>query len=182
MSTLAWPLLLLAFGLLLLIAEVFVPSGGLIGFLAAGCVVLSLWHAFQRSMDLGLKFLVADCLLLPLALALAMYLWPRTPMGRLLLLSRPTPEEIEVSHSTLRLDHLVGQMGRALTPLRPSGLVDFDGRRLDGMSEEGLIAPGTLILAVRVRSGQVIVRKAPDPPQDELLRRPGPPPFREDLA
>ena len=40
MSTLAWPLLLLAFGLILLIAEVFIPSGGLIGLLALCCLGL----------------------------------------------------------------------------------------------------------------------------------------------
>jgi len=172
MSTLAWPLLLLAFGLLLLIAEVFIPSGGLIGFLALCCLGLSLWRAFQQSTDLGLEFLLADCLLLPLAMALAIHLWPRTPLAKRVFLPRPSAEEFEVSHSTLRLDHLVGQLGRALTPLRPSGMVDFDGRRLDGLSEEGLIPSGALILAVRVRSGQLIVRAAPEPPLDEMLTRP----------
>jgi membrane-bound ClpP family serine protease len=182
MSTLAWPLLLLALGLLLLIAEVFVPSGGLIGFLAICCVGLSLWRAFQESFDLGVKFLLADCLLLPVAIALAIHLWPRMPLAKRVFLPRPTPEEFEVSHSSQRLDHLVGQHGRALTPLRPSGLVDFDGRRLDGLSEEGLIAAGALIQAVRVRSGQLIVRAAPDGPLEELLSQPDRPPFREELA
>lgn len=172
MSTLAWPLLLLAFGLLLLIAEVFIPSGGLIGLLAICCLGLSLWRAFQQSTDLGLMFLLADGLLLPMALAIAVYLWPRTPLARRVFLARPSPEEYEVSHSNQRLDHLVGQLGRALTTLRPSGMVDFDGRRLDGLSEDGLIASGALIRAVRVRGGQIIVRTAPDPTLDELMARP----------
>src|SRR5262249_42084902 len=116
MSTLAWPLLLLAFGLLLLIAELFIPSGGLIGFLALCCFALSLARAFQESVDLGLKFLLADCLLLPLAMALAVHLWPRTPLAKRVFLPRPAPVEIEVSHSSQRLDHLIGQLGRALTP------------------------------------------------------------------
>jgi membrane-bound ClpP family serine protease len=162
MSTLAWPLLFLALGLILLIAEVFIPSGGMIGILAVCCVVLSLWQAFRQSFDLGLKFLVADFLLLPLALALGMYLWPKTPLAKRVFLRRPDPEEFEVSHSIQRLDHLVGQFGRALTTLRPSGMVDFDGRRLDAVSEDGLIDSGTLIQAVRVRSGQLVVRTAPE--------------------
>ncbi len=184
MSTLAWPLLLLAFGLLLLIAEVFIPSGGLIGFLALFCLGLSLWRAFQESFDLGLKFLLADGVLLPLAIALAIHLWPRMPLAKRVFLPRPSPEEIEVSHSSQRLDHLVGQLGRALTPLRPSGLVDFDGRRLDALAEEGLIPAGALIRAVRVRGAELIVRLAPDPPLEELVRRPDRQPFgdREDLS
>ena len=59
------------------------------------------------------------------------------------------PDEPQVN-ATSSLD-LLGQYGRTLTPLRPSGLVDFDGRRLDGLSEEGLIPSGALIRAVRVR-------------------------------
>lgn len=168
MSTLAWPLLLLAFGLLLLIVEVFVPSGGLIGLLAFSCMVLSLWKAFHQSTDLGLKFLLADFLLVPLAGVLAVYLWPRTPLAKRAFLRPPTPEDLVDARPGGRLDHLVGQIGRALTPLRPSGLVDFDGRRLDGLSEEGLIPPGALVRAVRVRGAQLIVRPAPDPPLDEL--------------
>ena len=93
---------------------------------------------FSQSTDLGLKFLLADFVLLPLALRR----WRstsgrKTPLAKRVFLKPPDPEEIEVSHSSQRLDHLVGQFGRALTPLRPSGLVDFDGRRLDGLSEEG---------------------------------------------
>lgn len=169
MSTLAWPLLLLAAGLMLLIAEVFIPSGGMIGILALSCLGVSLWQAFRQSTDLGMKFLLADFLLMPLVLALAVYLWPKTPIAKRIFLRPPVPEEIEVSHSAQRLDHLVGQLGRALTPLRPSGMVDFDGRRLDGVSEEGLIPSGALVQAVRVRSGRLIVRTATDPALDETI-------------
>lgn len=169
MSTLAWPLLLLAFGLILLIAEVFIPSGGLIGFLALSCLGLSLWQAFRQSTDLGLKFLAADFLLLPVFLSLAVYLWPKTPLAKRVFLQPPQPEEIEVAHASQRLDRLVGQFGRALTPLRPSGVVEFDGRRLDGLSEDGLIPAGALILAVRVRAGQLVVRSAAGSVPDESL-------------
>jgi membrane-bound ClpP family serine protease len=163
MSTLAWPLLLLAFGLLLLIAEVFIPSHGLLGLLAICCLGVSLWQAFRASTNMGLSFLVADLLLLPVTLMLVVNVWPRTPLARRAFLRPPSPEEIDVAHANERLDHLIGQFGRALTPLRPSGLVDFDGRRLDGLSEDGLIPSGALVRAVRVRSGQLVVRSAGEP-------------------
>jgi membrane-bound serine protease (ClpP class) len=166
MSALAWPLLLLAFGLLLLFAEVFVPSGGLIGVLALGCLGLGLWRAFRTSNAAGLLFLAADFVLIPAALTLAMYLWPKLPLANRVFLKPPGPGEVEGSHAGLRLDHLVGQLGRSLTPLRPSGLVDFDGRRLDGVCEEGWADKGALIVAVRVRSGQVVVRVASEATAD----------------
>ncbi len=162
MSTLAWPILLLALAVILLLAEVFVPSGGLIGLLALGCAGLSLWHAFRQSTTLGISFLAVDCVLLPLVFMLAMYIWPKTPLARRIFLRPPGPEEIEVAHAPQRLDLLLGQYGRALTPLRPSGLVEFEGRRLDALSEDGLIPSGSLVQAVRVRAGQIIVRTAAD--------------------
>jgi membrane-bound ClpP family serine protease len=169
MNALGWPLILLALGLILLVSEVFVPSGGLIALLAVSCLGLSLWKAFEYSFDLGLKFLLADFVLLPMAGALAIDLWPRTPLARRVFLRPPDPDEMDVSHSDQRIDHLIGQYGRALTPLRPSGMVDFDGRRLDGLAEEGLIPSGALVRAVRIRAGQLVVRTEPDRTLDELL-------------
>jgi membrane-bound ClpP family serine protease len=168
---LIWPILCLAIGLLLLIVEIFVPSGGLIGILAIGLVVWSLVLAFTASVVLGLKFLIAVCVLMPLALALAVHLWPRTPLAKWIFLKPPDPEEVEPETAVhgVRLEHLIGQFGRALTPLRPSGVVDFDGRRIDGLSEEGLIPPGSLVRAVQVRGSQLVVRMASDRTLDELL-------------
>jgi membrane-bound ClpP family serine protease len=168
MNALIWPILFLVAGLMLLTAEVFIPSGGLIGILALCCLGLSVWKAFAYSTSLGLQFLVALVILMPLALMLAAHLWPRTPLAKRIFLRPPDPEDVEPSHAGERLDHLVGQFGRALTPLRPSGLVDFDGRRLDGLSEEGLIPRGSLVRAVQVRGGQLIVRMAQDRTLNEI--------------
>ena len=164
MSYLTWPLLLLAIGLILLITEAFIPSGGLIGVLAIGCLVVSLYQAFSIPEDpsLGWKFLAAEIVLIPGAAMLAVYLWPRTPLAKRIFLPPPAPEDMDTAHSRVRLDHLLGEFGRALTPLRPSGNVDFDGRRLEARAEEGLIEAGSLVRAVRVQSGVLIVRKADD--------------------
>ncbi|MDR3639007.1 MAG: NfeD family protein [Isosphaeraceae bacterium] len=170
MSTLAWPILLLAFGLILLIAEVFIPSGGLLGVLAFGCVALSLWQAFRHSTNVGLNFLLADFLILPVVVMVALYLWPKTPFARRAFLKPPAPEEIEGAHTTLRLDVVLGQFGRTLTPLRPSGFVEIDGQRLHAISEDGLVPTGALVRAVRVHSGQIVVRAIAEAPLQESAR------------
>jgi membrane-bound ClpP family serine protease len=169
MNALIWPIVFLAAGLLLLVVEVFIPSGGLIGLLALSCLVLSIWKAFAHSTTMGVQFLVALLILLPIALMAAAHLWPRTPLAKRIFLRPPEPEDIVPSHQNERLDHLIGQFGRALTPLRPSGRVDFDGRPLDGLSEEGLIPAGALVRAVQVRGGQLVVRMAPDRSLNEIL-------------
>lgn len=62
---------------------------------------------------------------------------------------------------------LVGRVGVAVTPLGPSGTVDFDGRALDGEADGGPIAPGTRVEAVGLRAGRLVVRAAPDRGFDE---------------
>jgi membrane-bound ClpP family serine protease len=171
MSTdLTWPIVCIAVALVLMIVEVFIPSGGLIGLLAIGLLIVGVWKAFLISPATGMKTLLALLVLVPATVALAFHLWPRTPLGRQALLKAPAPEEIQPDWDQ-RLDLLVGQFGRAVTPLRPSGLVDFDGRHLDGLSEQGLIPAGSLVRAVRARGGQLIVRTATDPSLDDLVER-----------
>jgi membrane-bound ClpP family serine protease len=157
---LLWPVACLAAGLILLIVEVFVPSGGMIGFLALGLLGVSLWQAFALSMFTGTMFLVALAVMLPITLVVAVNLWPRTPLGRRMILRPPTPGEVEPDAMGSPLEHLLGQYGRTLTPLRPSGMVDFDGRRLDALSEEGLLPAGALVQAVRLRGREIVVRAA----------------------
>ena len=169
MNALIWPILLLALGLILLVAEVFIPSGGLIGLLALGCLGVSVWKAFAHSGALGFQVVLALLVLMPIALLLAAHLWPKTPLARRVFLRRPDPGDELPDLPGDRLDHLIGQFGRALTPLRPSGMVDFEGRRLHGLSEEGLIPAGALVRAVQVRGREVTVRLVPDPTLNEVL-------------
>ncbi len=168
-SALFWPILCLLAGLTLLVVEVFIPSGGLIGFLAVGFLGVGVWKAFAISATAGLLALLGLVLMLPVVFSIAIYLMPRTPLGRWMFLRPPAPDEVEPERPAgSRLDHLIGQFGRAITPLRPSGVVDFDGRRLDGLAEEGLIPSGTLVRAVHIRGGSLVVRTAKVQTLDDL--------------
>jgi membrane-bound ClpP family serine protease len=166
MSVLFWPSLFLFLGLLLLVVEVFIPSGGLIGLCAVACLVLCLWYAFQQSIVMGAMFMLVDLVVLPLTAALAFSLWSKSPLGRRFFLSPPSPEELAVSHADHHLEHLVGRSGRAITPLRPSGHVEVDGRRADALAEEGFLTAGSTVMVMRVRSGQLVVRGLRDQFQD----------------
>jgi membrane-bound serine protease (ClpP class) len=171
MTLLFWPNAFLVIGLLLLILEVLVPSGGFIGLSALVCVGLSLWHAFQHSTQFGMIYVVIDLAAVPLTMAAAFWIWTRSPLSRKLFLQPPEPEEIDVSHAERNLPLIVGRAGRALTPLHPCGHLEIDGRRYDGLAEEGFIPEGAVVRVVRARSGQLIVRVErpvadPDPDAD----------------
>ncbi len=114
---------------------------------------------------LGFVTLAAEAVLLPVAAGLGLYIWPRTPMGRRLILRR-----VENDGSTLaanpifqELEQLRGRIGKATSVLRPSGVVEFDGRRVDCMSEGILIEPETWVRCIDVKAGHVIVRPIDGP-------------------
>ena len=147
---LLWPTIFLTLGFLTLVAEVFIPSGGLIGLAALTFLGLSLWHAFSYSMSLGLTFMLAMAIILPFVASFMVYMWPRTPLGRRMILAPPDegeldPDSSEEAARLTRLDRLVGEFGKTLTPLRPSGAVEFNNRRLDALAEEGLVPTGKLV-------------------------------------
>lgn len=163
-TELLWPSVCAMAGLALIILEVFIPSGGLIGLLSAGLMLLSLWLAFSVSVGTGLVFLLGLSVGLPLVLSLAVRLWPHTPIGRWMFLKPPSLDEVESappqSSGGTRFEHLVGQHARTITPLRPSGVIEHDGRRIDAMSEDGFLDAQILVKVIQVRAGQAIVRVA----------------------
>ena len=52
----------------------------------------------------------------------------------------------------------VGHEGKTLSVLRPSGIGDFDGMRLNVVTEGEFIENGTPIRIVRVEGGKIVVK------------------------
>jgi membrane-bound ClpP family serine protease len=153
--------------LVLVVVEAFIPSGGVIGLLAIGFLVVSLYLAFTTT-SLGWLFVLITCVMIPVSFALWAYLWPRTPVAKYLFLKPPDPDEVSPSGGAHSLDHMIGQFGRSLTPMRPTGMVDFDGRRHEGMAEEGLIPANTMVRVVRTQGSRLVVRAAKVPQLDDM--------------
>jgi membrane-bound ClpP family serine protease len=61
------------------------------------------------------------------------------------------------------LEKLKGRIGRTLSALRPAGVVDFDGRRIDTVTEGMMVDPGQWVRCVDVRAGRVVVRPVERP-------------------
>ena len=56
----------------------------------------------------------------------------------------------------------MGKQGRTTSVLRPAGIGDFDGVRLNVVTEGGFIEQGTRIEIVRVEGGRIVVRPHPE--------------------
>ena len=152
-----WPSLLLVLGLGLMVAEVFLPTGGLLGLLATACVVVSGYLVYAESRVTPARWVAFEVVMLSATWVGTIYGLPRTRLGRRVYLQPPSGDDLDEFDPRSTLGP-VGSSGRALTPLRPSGMIDLGGRRVEAMAESGLIAVGATVTVVAVRLGRVVVR------------------------
>ena len=177
MDPLVWSSLLLLVGLTLVLIEVFVPSGGILGLLSISALVASIALAFyHKGIEVGLIFLTVATVLVPAALVLAFRYWPYTPMGRRLLLDvRPGDELLPDTPQRRSLRELVGKNGVAKTLMLPSGAILIEGRTIDALSEGTPIEAGKPVRVIEVRGNRVVVRAIEGeeaPAGDDVLSQP----------
>ena len=174
-------ILLLVIGCGLIVAEVFIPSGGMILVLCVLTFIASIWCAYKawwgESPGYFTAYIVSLLVLIPGVLIGVFKVLNDTRVGDRILLSAPalqdvTPYQQEEAH----LAQHVGKRGVALTLLTPGGMVRVDGERLHGFSEGMMIQPGTAVEVLAVRGTRVLVRKAIEeaaesgpPAADDLL-------------
>ncbi|OYW20791.1 MAG: hypothetical protein B7Z55_06790 [Planctomycetales bacterium 12-60-4] len=162
--------LLLVVGLIILVAEVFIPSGGVLAILTTITLCLSLACAYaawyQRYPAAWWGFCGLVVLTIPTTLGSAFYIFPKTAMGRRVLLEAPDATELEpYADEIARLEQHIGKFGKTLTMLNPGGLVVVGNERLHAFSEGQMVDPGCSIEVLEIRGMRVLVRpgEPPDP-------------------
>jgi membrane-bound serine protease (ClpP class) len=159
-------LLLVAAGLLLLGLELFVIPGfgvaGIAGIVAltAGLGLALVGAGATTSVIIAAFGRLAIAMLLALAGGLALLrLLPRLPVGRRLVLETEMGADQGYT-STPVTDRLqLGRIGTALSPLRPAGVADIGGLRVDVVSDGGFVDAGASIEVTRVEGNRVVVRQ-----------------------
>ncbi len=142
----------------LIVAEVFIPSGGLLGVCALACVVGGVAIFFHYSAAAGWLGAVVAAVMVPLLLVGAYRILPKTRFGRRVILAPPVRERGDAISDTAELVRLLGQAGEVLTPLRPVGMCAFAGRRVECVAESGYIQKGKVVKVIRVEGTQLTVR------------------------
>lgn len=164
MEMLLWPSVLFLVGLALVALEVFVPSGGALGFLSVASIVGAIVMAFaQGGAQEGIIFIAIAAVAVPTVLIVAFRVWPNTPMGRRILLDLPSSAEV-LPNSPLKqqLRELIDKFGVAKSKMLPSGAIEIDGQTIDALSEGAPIERGQRVKVIDVRGTRVIVRAARD--------------------
>ena len=155
-----WALLLLLGGLLIVALELFVPSAGMLGIIAAALIIGGITVGFVDSLSTGAMMLMIAVVALPVLLGVMFKIWPHTPLGKRILLKDLKPEDVlpQKSHYKKRNQSLVGQLGVAQTKMLPSGIVLVDGEKYDAISEGFAVEQGDAIKIVDVREHRIYVQ------------------------
>ncbi len=146
-------------GMFLLVLEIFLPGFGLPGISG---LILTIAGIFFKSTSIieGLLWTVGVIAVLAVVLSISLH---SASKGRLrktpLVLSNALSEE-EGFRSTDDLEYFLGREGDALTVLRPAGIADFDGVKLDVVTEGGFIEARQRVKVLRVEGRRIVVRKA----------------------
>ncbi len=159
MDELTIALLLLAIGFILIVLELFIPSGGILGIGSVVCIIAGIIFAFYGGIQQGSIVLTFTVLFVPVFLYGMLKLWPHTAIGRRILIQpRSKGENDDDSDPSLALKKLIGCIGVAKSPMLPSGMIVIDEQRYDSVSDGISIEVGQKVEVIDVRTNRLIVR------------------------
>lgn len=169
MDYLTIALVLIALGVFLLLAEVLIPTGGILVVAALLLFALGVGSILYYGSTLeGVVAIVGLAVGLPAAGYVAVQAWRRMSLDTVLDETGEAAPPVPVPE----IDGLKGRTGKTVSPLRPSGTVEFDGKRVDAMSEGTMLGAGVWVRCVDVRRGQVIVREMAEPGTEDVSPAP----------
>src|SRR5215203_6726704 len=123
-------LALIGIGLLLLLVDLFIASGAL-AVLALGVIVVGLVFIFRHDTITGLVASATVILGVPIGGILLVRVFPIMQGWRRG--QESVPDTVESMAGYKELAQLKGHYGKTISSLRPAGVVDFDGRRIDSL-------------------------------------------------
>ena len=158
-DSLLLPIILQLVGVVVIIAEVILPSFGILTIVALGVFGYSLFMVFQDiSKAAGFALLAADLVLIPVLVILGLKLLARSPVT----LRKTMSREEGVSSQPSELDSYIDMQGTAVTDLRPAGTAIIDDKRLDVVTRGEYLEKDAAIIVTAVTGNQIIVRKKDD--------------------
>ena len=156
MSTLA--LIIFIAGILLIAAEMFFPGFGIAGGIG---ILLLFVGVIMTAKTVAQGFIMGAVILVILAVLLAILLRSASK-GRLSrsIVLRDRTDAASGFSGTEDMHALVGRKGSALTVLRPAGIADIDGVRLDVVTQGEFLNSGAAVEVVEVEGNRIVVRAA----------------------
>ena len=152
-------ILLFATSGILIVIEIFVPSFGLLTLFS----ILSLSGGLlliRNSTSLGIwTGVILAGLIIPLVLWITYKLFPKTPIGKAIHLKAPIVPLGEGISKAQTNKNLIGKKGQVVSKLRPIGICNIEGKRIECISEAGFIEKDVDVLVIDFKGASLLVRK-----------------------
>ncbi len=144
-------------GLIFTIIEIYMPGFGVWGLAGITCFIIGI----IVTADTLLEALILMMILLAIVGIIFSVLLHSISKGKLpknMVLSTAMRSE-DGYIGTSDMKYFLNKQGVTLTILRPAGTVDFDGVKLDVVSEGEFIPKGTKVQVIKVEGRRIVVRR-----------------------
>ena len=155
-------IILLLAGIILVILETLLPSGGILGILATASLIGAIALGFMQNPVTGWGVLLAVLICVPILVLLGLKALPRTPFGRKMILAEPQTDKDARGKAGVddeNFEFLKGKSGITVTALRPSGIAEIDAKRFSVVSEGEMIEPSVEIVVKEVEGNNIIITR-----------------------
>lgn len=152
-----WVVILFAAGATLVTVEFVVP-GGICGTAGALLIIVSAVMGCYHYPGSWLPILLLEFLGTICCVLLGIYLLPRSPFGKLLMLGDAQKADEGWVNETGNTE-LAGTMGAVVTPLRPVGTVELGTERVQAVSDGAFIEAGAVVKVIEVHGNRIVVER-----------------------
>jgi len=151
------PVLLQVIGILVIIAEIFIPSLGVLTVIALAVLAYSLYIVFTGiSTTAGVIFTGVDIILVPFMIVLGIKILAKSPLS----LKKELSKQNGVVSQKEKLETYINVQGESVTDLRPAGMAQINSQRVDVVTDGEYIDAGTPVVVTGVEGNRIIVDRA----------------------
>lgn len=151
-------------GIGLLVAEAFMPGFGVAGISGIVLETVSIVLTYLRYgglAALGLTIVILAIIGIVISMSLRSATKGRLSRSPIILKNRETAAE--GYSATADMEVFLGKVGKTTTILRPAGMAEFDGVKLNVVSDGEYIPKDTVVRVERVEGARVVVRTRNEP-------------------
>ena len=156
MKTYILPVFLQIIGFFVIMAEIFIPSFGILTVLAICIFFYSLYTVFTSvSATAGIIFTGVDVVIIPVMIIIGIKILSESKLTLKLRLSK----QDGVVSQEKGIETFINKEGKAVTDLRPAGIAMIDSKRLDVVTDAEYIDAGTPVIVTNVTGNRIVVEK-----------------------
>lgn len=151
-------LVMMLIGFVLLCIEMYIPGFGLAG-ISGSVLMIGGIIAMQPTPLQALILILISVLLLSIAFSIAMHSISKGRLSRSkLVLNEVLNQKEETGNEDL--SYFVGKIGQTHTALRPAGIAEFDGVKLNVVSDGDFVNNQKFVRVERVEGNRIVVRES----------------------